>query len=87
MAGPLQLCRPLSGAVRLAHGEMMTVYDLLQLCRPLSGAVSRDCPPETPGYCPRFNCAAPERGRLAYHTHEGDTYKPASIVPPPFGGG
>ena len=73
---PLQLCRPLSGAVSACAGEPTAPAEKLQLCRPLSGAVR--CPAAgLVGILRRcFNCAAPFRERLVI----GRRRKPAPLT-------
>ena len=85
---PLQLCRPLSGAVIVVAICGPPAIDIeLQLCRPLSGAVI-----STPGrYQGRRKAASivpPPFGSGYDHpiyACEPPTW--ASIVPPPFGSG
>ena len=60
----LQLCRPLSGAVRGRSITPTVLAPGLQLCRPLSGAVRGRWSRGRSGGWSSFNCAAPFRGRL-----------------------
>ena len=83
----LQLCRPLSGAVRTRLIRRRPAVLVLQLCRPLSGAVS--CQPgwvSSPSV--PLQLCRPLSGAVRVFLAVGNPVCGwASIVPPPFGSG
>ena len=79
----LQLCRPLSGAVRCV-GQFVRAFSTgLQLCRPLSGAVRALAAAIRPNPAARFNCAAPFRERLVLRfRRRGPAVRPFNCAAP-----
>ena len=84
---PLQLCRPLSGAVRSKVLREDFRLAPLQLCRPLSGAV-RPTALVVDGIDQLLQLCRPLSGAVR-HCGVGERIHGvgASIVPPPFGSG
>ena len=84
----LQLCRPLSGAVRRQGARHARVDDpqRFNCAAPFRERLVRMSLLKL-RRIPGFNCAAPFRERLVGRARRAARFLAASIVPPPFGSG